>query len=71
MVFFPHFRGVPPFSGMAMVARSTEATFFGLTIYAWTTKSDVTGFGMYLFAALLVARLALGLKNGPGDPGVD
>lgn len=36
----------------------TAATFFGLTIYAWTTKSDVTGFGMYLFAALLVLLVA-------------
>merc|ERR1719265_630420 len=31
----------------------TAAIFMGLTIYAWTTKTDFTGFGPYLFGALM------------------
>merc|ERR1712216_1007460 len=31
----------------------TAAILVGLTIYAWTTKTDFTGFGPYLFGALL------------------
>merc|ERR1712190_132854 len=34
-------------------AAATAVIFFGLTIYAWTTKTDFTGCGPYLFAALL------------------
>merc|ERR1719486_547288 len=31
----------------------TAAIFMGLTVYAWTTKTDFTGFGPYLFGALM------------------
>lgn len=34
-------------------AAATAVIFLGLTMYAWTTKSDFTGCGPYLFAALL------------------
>lgn len=36
-----------------MAALMTAGIFFGLTIYAMTTKSDFTGLGGYLYAALL------------------
>lgn len=32
---------------------ATVFIFFGLTLYAWTTTSDFTGMGPYLFGALL------------------
>lgn len=38
---------------VAMAAFMTAGIFVGLTIYAMTTKSDFTGMGMYLFAALI------------------
>lgn len=36
-----------------LAAGVTVLIFLGMTIYAWTTKSDFTGMGPYLFAALL------------------
>jgi len=44
-------------------AAATCLIFFGMTAYAWTTKSDFTGAGPYLFAALL-ALFALGCTQG-------
>jgi len=38
---------------VVMCAGITALIFFGLTAYAWTTKTDFTGFGPYLFGALL------------------
>lgn len=37
-----------------LAAGITTAVFLGLTIYAWTTKTDWTGLGPYLFAGLLI-----------------
>merc|ERR1719291_1650031 len=34
-----------------LAAGLTVAIFLAMTIYAWTTKSDFTGFGPYLMAA--------------------
>ena len=68
--FFRILGGSPHFWHDSHGRFGSEATFFVLTIYAWTTKSDVTGFGMYLFAALLVARLKEWpewLEKWPGD----
>jgi len=39
---------------IVLAAGITGGTFFLLTVYAWNTKSDVTGFGMYLYAGLSV-----------------
>jgi len=38
---------------VVIAAFMTSGIFVGLTIYAMTTKSDFTGMGMYLFAALI------------------
>lgn len=35
----------------------TAAIFASMTIYAWTTKTDFTGFGPYLFAGLMALLL--------------
>eukprot|EP00747_Dinoflagellata_sp_TGD_P193932 gnl/TRDRNA2_/TRDRNA2_60759_c0_seq2.p1 gnl/TRDRNA2_/TRDRNA2_60759_c0~~gnl/TRDRNA2_/TRDRNA2_60759_c0_seq2.p1 ORF type:complete len:249 (+),score=44.36 gnl/TRDRNA2_/TRDRNA2_60759_c0_seq2:95-841(+) len=43
-----------------LAAGITVGIFLGLTIYAWTTKTDFTGFGPYLFGALL-AMMVFGL----------
>jgi len=47
----------------------TAFIFIGLSIYAWTTKTDFTGFGPYLFGALLTAIIiGFGLSMfGAGD----
>lgn len=37
---------------VAMAAVTTTVIFLMMTAYAWTTKSDYTGFGPYLYAAL-------------------
>jgi len=37
-----------------LAAGITTAIFVAMTIYAWTTKTDFTGAGPYLFAALMV-----------------
>jgi len=42
---------------------ATAIIFVGMTIYAWTTKSDFTGMGPYLVGALL-ALIALGCVQG-------
>jgi len=36
-----------------MCAGITALIFFGMTAYAWTTKTDFTGMGPYLFGAML------------------
>lgn len=41
---------------------ATAIIFFGMTAYAWTTKTDFTGTGPYLFAALL-ALFSMGCLN--------
>merc|ERR1719162_897241 len=38
---------------VVLCAGITAAIFLGLTAYAWTTKTDFTGMGPYLFGALL------------------
>merc|ERR1719414_1454661 len=36
-----------------LAAGLTAAIFVGMTMFAWTTSTDFTGFGPYLFGALL------------------
>jgi len=43
-------------------AAATAVIFVGMTIYAWTTKSDFTGMGPFMVGALL-ALLSLGLMQ--------
>mmetsp|Transcript_91905 Transcript_91905/g.297398 ORF Transcript_91905/g.297398 Transcript_91905/m.297398 type:complete len:265 (-) Transcript_91905:114-908(-) len=38
---------------LALAVGVTALIFLGMTAYAWNTKTDFTGFGPYLFAALL------------------
>lgn len=38
---------------VVVCALATVFIFLGMTVYAWNTKSDFTGMGPYLFAALL------------------
>merc|ERR1719336_2896310 len=38
---------------VVLAAGITVGIFFALTVYAWTTKTDFTGFGPYLFVALM------------------
>jgi len=43
---------------IVLAAGITGVTFISLTVYAWNTKSDVTGMGMYVSAAIMVLLLA-------------
>lgn len=38
---------------VAICAAITAAIFLGMTIFAWTTKTDFTGYGPYLWGALI------------------
>lgn len=38
---------------VALAAGITTGIFASMTVYAWTTKSDFTGYGPYLFAAIM------------------
>merc|ERR550514_975314 len=38
---------------VAVCVGVTAAIFLGLTIYAWTSSTDFTGYGPYLFGALM------------------
>lgn len=38
---------------VTMCVGITAAIFMGLTLFAWTTKTDFTGYGPYLFGALM------------------
>merc|ERR1711972_657776 len=38
---------------VALAAGVTVLIFFGMTVYAWTTKTDFTGAGPYLLAAMM------------------
>eukprot|EP00929_Paragymnodinium_shiwhaense_P116912 TRINITY_DN86942_c0_g1_i1.p1 TRINITY_DN86942_c0_g1~~TRINITY_DN86942_c0_g1_i1.p1 ORF type:complete len:241 (+),score=56.54 TRINITY_DN86942_c0_g1_i1:86-808(+) len=52
-----------------LAAGTTVGIFAGMTLYAWTTKTDFTGMGPYLFAAvitLIVFGLALSILNAFG-----
>mmetsp|Transcript_7 Transcript_7/g.7 ORF Transcript_7/g.7 Transcript_7/m.7 type:complete len:240 (+) Transcript_7:81-800(+) len=40
-----------------LAAGLTSLIFLGLTVYAWTTKTDFTGFGPYLFCFAMVLLL--------------
>lgn len=48
---------------VAMAAATTMLIFTMMTVYAWTTKNDFTGFGPYLFAALFT-MIGMGLMFG-------
>jgi len=48
---------------VAAAAAATTLIFLGMTLYAWTSKSDFTGMGPYLIGALL-ALFALGCLQG-------
>mmetsp|Transcript_28962 Transcript_28962/g.65685 ORF Transcript_28962/g.65685 Transcript_28962/m.65685 type:complete len:242 (-) Transcript_28962:118-843(-) len=39
---------------VVLAAGITVAIFLGLTVFAWVTKTDFTGMGIYLFAGLMV-----------------
>lgn len=48
---------------VALCAGITVIIFLGMTIFAWTSKTDFTGMGPYLFGALL-ALIAFGFVIG-------
>jgi len=41
-----------------MCAAMTVVIFFSMTLYAWTTKNDFTGYGPYLFGGLMALFVA-------------
>merc|ERR1719217_821104 len=44
-------------ASVAMCVGITAAIFLGLTVYAWTTDTDFTGMGAYLFGALMTLMM--------------